>query len=661
MISYKNNKVSGNEMKKLILLIWTIFTAAARLHGEDIGTVSERAFEDYTRDNNSPGQVEIISYYREHKLNLAVCDAEELALLPGFDDAAAEEIIEFVTDAHPPGIRAVIDSLGLEHSMEILLEYCTIIDYSGMKKAGLTVKNRTAVDFNKSEGISSGYYKGSGLESHSFARFSSGAINCGANIGKSPGEIAFTDFAGGYLAFGSSGWKAIVGNYTLLAGGGALFGSEFLARKGADPAAPASAFKNAAAGTASETEGSFLSGAVIARKWYFSHKSSFSLRLFGSSKKMSGKTDSTGLVTSISRDGLYRSESETAGRNSIDERLAGLSAEYRIGSFRYGAAAYYINYDKKLATGSAREFTGKGGVLSSCFVTIGDRQNCLGTELALDARGNGSISVMASKAWDSVAVVCQLRAFHQDFRSPYGAMFGEQSNPSNELGVYLSYMKKTGNNGYYSLYADFFKSFIRTYYCPEPIRGIDVFAEAGRQAGEKLYITARMKTESKLDAVAVSSSKRIVATVTKSSVRINLNKSTDNGFNLNFRVEGVYIDCGKAANSSSGISAMADVAYSAPKMLRVGARCAVFSTDDYDSAVWQFEYVAPGYVTTTALQGSGSRLVVYSDFDLGPVDILARYNLMSRNGVKSLGSGRDATPGNTASGLLLSVQYSLNY
>ena len=74
--------------------------------------------------------------------------------------------------------------------------------------------------------------------------------------------------------------------------------------------------------------------------------------------------------------------------------------------------------------------------------------------------------------------------------------------------------------------------------------------------------------------------------------------------------------------------------------LKIGARATLFQTDSYNSSVWQFEYAMPGFMSTTALYGAGSRFYIYSNIHImNEISLIARYSITSKNQTKSISTG----------------------
>ena len=91
--------------------------------------------------------------------------------------------------------------------------------------------------------------------------------------------------------------------------------------------------------------------------------------------------------------------------------------------------------------------------------------------------------------------------------------------------------------------------------------------------------------------------------------------------------------------------------------LTVQARLAVFETDSYDSAIYEFEDEVPGAYSNPALFGRGMRWYCILRYQLfSKMYVAAKYAQTEKEGVKSIGTGNDEIRGDSQSMVSLQVE-----
>jgi hypothetical protein len=75
----------------------------------------------------------------------------------------------------------------------------------------------------------------------------------------------------------------------------------------------------------------------------------------------------------------------------------------------------------------------------------------------------------------------------------------------------------------------------------------------------------------------------------------------------------------------------------------LGLSVAKFATDDYESAIWYYEYALPGYSNTISLYLKGYRISGYLSYMLSDFKLSLRYSYLEKPDELTLSSGWDET------------------
>ena len=91
--------------------------------------------------------------------------------------------------------------------------------------------------------------------------------------------------------------------------------------------------------------------------------------------------------------------------------------------------------------------------------------------------------------------------------------------------------------------------------------------------------------------------------------------------------------------------------------LTMQTRLAVFETDSYDSAIYEFEEETPGTYSNPALYGSGIRWYCVLRYQIfSKMYIAAKYAQTVKEGVRSIGTGNDEINGDSQSTMSMQVE-----
>ena len=178
---------------------------------------------------------------------------------------------------------------------------------------------------------------------------------------------------------------------------------------------------------------------------------------------------------------------------------------------------------------------------------------------------------------------------------------------------------------------------------------------------DETIFTTRLRYEDKTDALeAIDLNKKVVFQSKRSSIRLELKHRLSKDFGSRIRLETVYVDFDNNKPEEFGAAGFAEINWRVSEIIKVGGRLSYFSTESYSSAIWQFEYAMPGYMTTPALAGNGMRSFVYLKIEpFDAIDIWLRYAVTSKNYADRMSSGLTEISGNSMKMFYVQIEFGI--
>jgi hypothetical protein len=194
---------------------------------------------------------------------------------------------------------------------------------------------------------------------------------------------------------------------------------------------------------------------------------------------------------------------------------------------------------------------------------------------------------IAQLSRNDYSIILHGRSFAAGFRSPYGYMFGEQSNPANEYGLYCGFVYKGWKNVKAVAYIDYYGSYGKTYYLPEPMRGLDVFSQTLLKIDKNNEVLLRLQYENKTDSKKINGTKEVFQRG-KYYVRTDYTYHPVDNIRLRGRLDLNLINFENILPDETGFAGYVEIRYKVLDELDLTSRFAYFSTDSYESAIWQY-------------------------------------------------------------------------
>lgn len=637
-----NYKVFHIAMLMIVFAFITHFSAENCISQEIEGI--EESLEIISQDSEEAEILDIIELLRANPINLFDASVSDIAEIPTFSRLTAKQIKRLIKEYPYIQISQIADSLELTPHQEILLDNCSYIEVINRKpQKNLFLRSRNMSYIYPVRGVDENIFQGNPYDIYNRIQYRNADFSAGILTNKDMGEVSYTDFVSGFAQYRNKQVQFIAGDYSLQLGLGSLFWRTFGVRKGAETVSPVSQFGAGIKEYASSMEINYFRGAAASYDFDF-----MKISTWYSDLSRAGEIDSvSNEIISVYSTGLFRTKNEILKKSNFNERIIGADLQFNFDNLILGLNAAQFEYSLPVNSSSSRYFAGKSGIPASVYFLFSNDNLLLSSELAKDAKANYSVKSNFEINFDDVDFAISYRYFPYEFRSPYSYNFGESSNASNEEGLYFG-MKYNGfDKANFSIYADYYRSISSTYLLPMPLAGMDLFNENIIKLSKQNTYTLRLRYENKTNNFKDESQQQeLLYQKRRYSIRneIRHKYSSKLYFRVRFEIANVSLENGR---SESGYAGFFEFAWQVNKWLNTGSRIAYFSTESFDSAIWQFEYAMPGFMTTSALYGEGTRS--YAFIKLSPLqnlDFIIRYTVTQKNATNTIGSSWNEIEGN---------------
>ena len=641
----------------IVKYIFIFVILSSKLSFSQDESLIEKIYELFIDENLDEQYIEIIDYYQRNKINLRDCNPEELAQLPLISIIDAFNIVNLVSSNDKISYDDIAEQLNLDDETIIILKQCTKLEDYKSKKTFLIYRSRYQYKLEENYGIANNKFLGDKLDLYQRLLIEGNKYSLGVLIDKDYGERDIYDFSSFYFNYKTKTVNLIVGDFVPKYGMGGVYWEYYGIRKGSDVVNSAFRFSSSSVPNRSSLEDQAFRGIALDYKTpaFFDYALKSSVILSKNYKSATINIDSN-VVTSIYNTGLYRTENEISKKNNLEETAIGIDFQLSKNQIIIGGNFLYLDYSKEIKSLSSKAFFGKQGIINSYYLCYFPKNMIIGSELTYDALNNYMFKFAFQKNYKNVDIALNYRYIQPKFRSPYGYTFGEFSSPSNEQGIYTAIFYKFNKKLDFSIYNDIYSSIERTYFVPSIVKGIDLFFETNYKIDRDNLLIFRIRNESKTDIFEISNQKRINLQKINTSLRAEIQSYFTRNIYVRLRSEISILNDEKGILNEKGLLLFYEMKYTLLKNLELGGRFTIFSTDSYETAIWQFEYISKGYLRNIALDGNGSRLFVFLNYNITKdIELTIRYSELSKNFINTIGSGYDKVNGNMQSNLLLQL------
>ncbi len=607
---------------------------------------NEQLFESSVIELDESEIFDDIEHYGMYPISLTKANSILISRLPLIDRDLAIRIVDLIQLQGIKDYKVLFDSLDLSDIQRYILKTCTYLYPTDTRYPSMNWRFRSNYQIENVKGFEKNNFLGNKFDYYSRFDANYDVLKGGVLLNKDAGEPDNFDFISGYLNSEVSGFNILLGDYSIEFGLGNMLWRNFGLRKGAEVINPARYKGKGILPYRSSIESNFFRGIAITKYIVINNDSEIKFDAFVSRQFRHSTIDSVNnIVTSIKNDGLFRTNTEISKKNDLREDIIGGIFNYRINRFQFSIAGFHFNYPLELATQSSYVYKGKGGSNLSFFMSYSDDEHLLMTEITQDVGIQIASKLHYIFKANFFDMTVAMRYFPESYRAQFGYIFGENSSPTNEFGIYTGLTLKKIPNSKISIYADFYKTLGRTYYIPAIVSGTDLLGDFVYNFGRDFIGNLRFRYEIKNDFISDGTPKLLTKS-DRISLRCELRaNTTDKGF-CRMRVEVCRKFYYAVKPSEMGVLIFGEYKTQIFENFNIGSRLSYYNTDSYNSAIWQYEYTMPGYALTYPLYGQGIRLYMYGDYKISQyIRIWVKYTQLLKNNQKVISSGYNEIEG----------------
>lgn len=646
-------------MKYLVIIIF--ITAFSNVFSQDYNLRKIERIIDFAEENDKTSSFkDIIDYYYLNKLSLRTSPAGQLSELPLISYFTAVKIKSYIKKNPNFTMEDLGNDIPLSEDQLYILSICTkplsIDILQTDDDFSLSIHSVGEFPFQETIGLEQGKYLGSnyGITNKMYIGYS--GISFGAVSDKDIAEEKFVDYYGLFLKFPILNTNIVLGNYRLSAGNGNILSTNFSTSKLLSSFNSGGKSQNSITPSLSTSESQVFRGIGVNSQFELSENSLLSISAFASNKDLAATINDSGVVSSIYTSSYFRTQNEIDKRNKLKENIFGAVSSISFNSLDIGAAVYSINYDKSIQSSSSSSIYGEDEILSSAFFTLSFDSLAFSGEASFNKSGEPAFTLFSKYYQGSSEYNLNFRYFSPEFRSPKGTNPGENSFPANEAGITFSYGNKISKKINMMLMLDYFESIKRTYTVFQPVKGIEAEIRFDFKLSRSDDFYSQFVYKNKDEQKTISSNKYIY-TENKYRLRLEYNKAYSKVFEQKFRIDFNYIAENNVNSEKTGYLAYTDLEIKPAENFKANIQFAYFSTDDYDAAIWLFNYFTSSYTRIFTLYNEGIRANLYLKYKLSDnLQIGAGYRYYEKFN-NSIGSGYDEILSGKDSRLLLSLDF----
>lgn len=646
-------------MKKTLFIILLFFTSIIQSQTDTTESVKDiqTILEDASEGRDDSYLYDIIEYLSENPIAINSASIIELQKIPFLDKSSATEIIRQRNLAGGFSNSEQLLTIG-SVDKELILKILPFIKFEDEKSfsIGELLQNKfQLVDFNlrarglydiqKEEAFANGKFPDSRWKIYNrFIATDKNKFRIGILAEKDAGETTLTDFTTFHLQLKNIGIikNIVLGDFIYEFGQGLAMWSRYAYSKGSEAVEVLPRNSRGVIPYLSSDENQFLRGLSANIEI-----DNLTFETFFSIRKLDGSIDSvTNQFTSLTIDGLHRTQNEIAKKDRIEESILGASVNYKFSDYmNLGLLVYRNKFSNAILDNSALkpdgdEFT----YFSTSYDFSFDKINFTG-ETSFFKGNIASLNNALFNIDKNFALVFSYRNYSQSYWNIHSSGFGERDYAQNESGFYSGIKLKTGL-GVIDFYFDQYKFFMMSDRYNFPSTGTDFLINWNYSPLPNLELRMRYKNERVLNDEQVIDTYGIVAN-RKQNVRVEINYRVSKQIQIRTRGEVVIATPDVDIEKDNGFLIFQDVRYSLNNTLQLNGRIIFFRTDSYNSRVYEFENDLTGVMTNPGLYGDGMRWYIVARYitPLG-LSISFKYSELIKPGENFLGSGDTQIKGN---------------
>lgn len=601
----------------------------------------EEILERFYEETGKNYAIEDIDIFISNPLPLTKLKVKDIASILVIPTETAHKII----DLNKSGLKfdAICDSLGLLSSQCDLLKIISKADDDTVQghqqqnrsnNYALTIRSRF---YTKRQNKPDTNFLGSPIDSYQKLLLQSNFGELGVSSSKDIGEPNYFDSYKAFLSLNYEKLQLVLGNFVVENNFGNVLWSPFGKYKGSNSVIVSSMFRKRIAPTLTSMDYGTFRGAALDYSVKLWEDLEFNFLGFVSKANRSATIDTTrNVVTSIYTMELFRTVNELAKKNQLDETSFFGNVGFRLGLISLNYSILKLNYDRALQTGSKKYISGFQSTLHSLGMQLQYNDNItLSTEASLS--GDNSLGVVCALTYNQrpFATTLNFRYFSPRFRSPFGALFGENSYPNNEFGIFCG-IEYAYSNVNFQFYADYFRTLEPTSLIQTPVLGNDFYLQSFFTPLTNLRTRIRVQRKEKTDyTYNIQRTKQVPFQSISYKFLIENRYAFSELLLISHRMDVTYLNNNEYLPNEIGWHTFVDLACSPVSWCEFGIRANLFSTESFSSAIYVFEVLAPDFMSSQPYYEYGYKGSIWCNlkFNDKGINIYLRYYYLS-NGAR---------------------------
>ncbi len=597
----------------------------------------EEILERFYEETGKNRAIEDLDVFILNPMSLSNFKSKELAGLLEVSTEIARKIIDLGKKGL--GFDIICDSVSLLPSQCDLLKIVSKIETTkpkkqtknGSKEYEIVVLSRL---YHKDEDQPDSNFLGNSIESHQKILIHSNFGSFGISASKDIGEQDYFDSYKAFFSLNYSGLQLILGNFIAENNFGNILWNPFGKYKGSNPVIASSMFRERIAPTLTPIDYGTFRGIAIDYNFFLNEKLMFNFSGFVSKTLRSATVDTIrNVVTSIYTAELFRTPNELAKKNRLDELSLFGNIGFHFDFLSLNYSIFKVHFNKALQTNSKKYISGFQSIFHSFGMQFQPSDKItFSSEISLNEKNNLAFVSALTYKQKSFASSLNVRYFAPQFRSPFGTLFGENSYPNNEFGIFcgIEYIHSGIN---FEFYADYFRTLEPTTLVQIPIVGTDFYFQSIFTPFELLKTRVKIQRQDKTDyTYNIQKNKQIPFQKILYKFLIENRYSIAESLLLNHRLDFVYLNNNQYLPNETGWHTFIDWRYSPLYWLDLGGRINVFSTESFSSVIYVFEILSPTLMISQPFYDFGYKGNLWCSFKLfeNSINVYLRYYYLNR-------------------------------
>ncbi len=381
------------------------------------------------------------------------------------------------------------------------------------------------------------------------------------------------------------------------------------------------------------------------------------------------------LISSFETSGYHRTKIENEDKNNVLQKAVGGNLSFTQQDFRLGISVIHYQFSdgiqKQNEPYNLFAITGNSWTNISADYSYTHRNFHFFGEFAQDKNfAKATVNGLLISVHSNVDVSMLYRNIARNYQALYADAFTENSNPTNEKGIYAGITLRPFSNWRSNIFFDVYKFPWLKYEIDAPSSGRDYFVQLLYNPDKFFNIYTRYQNQSKQQNMSNSTAAtHQLSFVTQQNWRTEWEFSFNKKISIRNRVELVWYDK-RNPDYSQGFLSYVDFFYKTQKLFGGNVRLQYFETGDYNSRVYVYENDVPYSFSVPFYYDKGFRYYFNLNCNLKKlfsanrsnnfkIEAWVRWTQSIYSGTNSIGTGLDEVKGNKKSEIKLQLLISM--